>query len=308
MLYPDQNFVRLPENSEGRDFFIGDLHGCVPLLERLMHAVHFDTEKDRLFGVGDLIDHGPDSFGALKRLQGWPFFHSVLGNHEAMALGAMGLMRSYTYGGEAWMRNGGDWINHFDDEQVQLAGHVMQGMPMAIEVPLRDGRRVGLVHAEVYCVRGWNDVPSLPRKHVVSDDDTSRNDATALLWARGQALAARQLPVAKDEQLPRDRNERLRSVLSPVEGIDLVIAGHTVTANRRPLHIENRLNIDTGAHWADGALTMADPVGGYYWQARFLKKKAHFPLASKQVIHRRIPKAIRVDLALPPLSTAPEGD
>ena len=74
---------RYPHNRTGRDFVIGDLHGCLPLLTRLLDHVQFDPTLDRLFSTGDLIDRGPDSAGCLELLkENW--FHAVVGNHELM--------------------------------------------------------------------------------------------------------------------------------------------------------------------------------------------------------------------------------
>jgi len=52
---------RHPCNHQGRDFVIGDLHGCLPLLHRLLDHVRFDPAGDRVFSTGDLIDRGPFS-------------------------------------------------------------------------------------------------------------------------------------------------------------------------------------------------------------------------------------------------------
>jgi len=58
--------LKLPTNTTGKDFVVGDLHGCYDLLESLLGAVSFDKSKDRLFSVGDLIDRGPNSLRCLR--------------------------------------------------------------------------------------------------------------------------------------------------------------------------------------------------------------------------------------------------
>lgn len=91
------------QNLVGRDFVIGDLHGCTLALEELLNHVRFDKSKDRLFSVGDLVDRGPDSIGALALLNERWFF-AVLGNHEHMLRDAItmlllhGLEASYDIG------------------------------------------------------------------------------------------------------------------------------------------------------------------------------------------------------------------
>ena len=51
---------QLPENTQGRDFLIGDLHGYYQALMQALEEVAFDPDTDRLISVGDLIDRGPD--------------------------------------------------------------------------------------------------------------------------------------------------------------------------------------------------------------------------------------------------------
>ena len=72
---------RCAVNEQGRDFVVGDVHGCFRTLERGLREVQFDADSDRLFGVGDLVDRGPNSADALVWLE--ERFHAVaLGNHE----------------------------------------------------------------------------------------------------------------------------------------------------------------------------------------------------------------------------------
>lgn len=44
-----QYVMKLKANPHGRDFVIGDLHGCYDFLQKLMQHVEFDYKKDRLF-------------------------------------------------------------------------------------------------------------------------------------------------------------------------------------------------------------------------------------------------------------------
>jgi len=73
-----------------RVFVIGDIHGCLTLLRRLIDKIPWDPEKDRLIFVGDYIDRGEDPKGVvdfileLKRIS--EKVDCILGNHEAMLL------------------------------------------------------------------------------------------------------------------------------------------------------------------------------------------------------------------------------
>lgn len=64
-----------------RRVFVGDIQGCREALERLLVEVGFESDRDRLLPVGDLVNKGPDSDGTLDlliELQAEP----VLGNHD----------------------------------------------------------------------------------------------------------------------------------------------------------------------------------------------------------------------------------
>ena len=71
----------LPLNTLGKDYVIGDLHGCYVLLILLLHQVKFNPNVDRLISVGDLVDRGNNSLECFNLLNR-PWFYSVLGNHE----------------------------------------------------------------------------------------------------------------------------------------------------------------------------------------------------------------------------------
>lgn len=56
----NQLLARFPKNEGGRDFVIGDLHGCLEEFRDLLQQLQFNRERDRMFSVGDLIDRGPE--------------------------------------------------------------------------------------------------------------------------------------------------------------------------------------------------------------------------------------------------------
>lgn len=133
----------LDENTEGRDFLVGDIHGCYELLMDEMKAVGFDKKVDRLISVGDLVDRGPESYKCLS-LPFEPWFYGVRGNHEL-------LMEDAVTGGnvQLWLMNGGQWIA---DENVRDVAKVveaaMERLPVALQVPFK-GKRIGVIHADV---------------------------------------------------------------------------------------------------------------------------------------------------------------
>lgn len=141
---------KVNENTKGRDFFLGDLHGCLDLLTDALNAVNFDRQRDRVFSVGDLVDRGPQSYQALA-LVFEPWFYPVYGNHEQM-------MHDALNGGDyqLWLMNGGTWIAEQDVMEVRgIVNEVMARLPHAIEVPVA-GQRVGVIHSDV-CSGRWGE-------------------------------------------------------------------------------------------------------------------------------------------------------
>jgi hypothetical protein len=68
-----------------RTIAIGDIHGCLELLERLLGVMNYDPTGDRLVFVGDLIDRGPSPAGVVRfvrALQAKGFVVVIKGNHE----------------------------------------------------------------------------------------------------------------------------------------------------------------------------------------------------------------------------------
>ena len=73
-----------------RIFIIGDIHGCLGLLKRLMDKIDWRPEKDRLIFLGDYIDRGEDPKGVvdfiIELLKISPLVQCLMGNHEGVFL------------------------------------------------------------------------------------------------------------------------------------------------------------------------------------------------------------------------------
>ena len=71
-------------------FIIGDIHGCLDMLKRLMDRIPWRPDKDRLIFLGDYIDRGEDPKGVVDYILAMTKcssrIESLLGNHEAMFL------------------------------------------------------------------------------------------------------------------------------------------------------------------------------------------------------------------------------
>ncbi|MFT2090275.1 symmetrical bis(5'-nucleosyl)-tetraphosphatase [Paraglaciecola sp. 2405UD69-4] len=64
-------------------YIVGDIQGCLSGLLRLLSAVGFKAEQDKLIAVGDLIGRGPQALETIEYLYSLgSSFDTVLGNHD----------------------------------------------------------------------------------------------------------------------------------------------------------------------------------------------------------------------------------
>ena len=106
-------------------FVVGDVHGhgfeLGELLTSMYEASDSNLRDAEVTYLGDLIDRGPCSLGAVRMASlseqkfGFARQHMLIGNHEAMMLAAMGLVRGIDGVGMhhahmMWMKNGGDAV------------------------------------------------------------------------------------------------------------------------------------------------------------------------------------------------------
>jgi serine/threonine protein phosphatase 1 len=76
-------------NSE-RVFIVGDVHGCLDMLRRLMDKIDWRPDEDSLIFLGDYIDRGGDSKGVVDYILELRKVSSrvqcIMGNHENILL------------------------------------------------------------------------------------------------------------------------------------------------------------------------------------------------------------------------------
>ena len=101
--------LKLPPNTVGSDYVVGDIHGHVTQLLSSLEDINFNKESDRLICVGDLIDRGPESIEAIELLDE-PWFYAVMGNHEYLMLS--GMRHKNSKDRMVWLKNGGECVMH----------------------------------------------------------------------------------------------------------------------------------------------------------------------------------------------------
>lgn len=209
-------YRRISADEYRHVWVVGDLHGCYSLLMMHLAAEKFDERCDLLISVGDLIDRGPDSAACLALLEE-PWFTSVLGNHEQMALTSL-------QGDDStlWINNGGAW--YFTSTAIhkhsldRLIVHTAK-LPHIIEVAML-GRRYVIAHAD-YPLETYG------YGQVVNVED--------VVWGRRRLMQSQ------------------AGIIQRIHGADRFIFGHTPL--EKVSVFANQIYIDTGAVYG-GQLTL----------------------------------------------------
>ena len=217
---------RHPPNTSGRDFVVGDLHGCVDALRYLLREIAFDPARDRLFSVGDLVDRGSQSEEALALLDK-PWFHAVLGNHEeALCAVVEGTMRR-----DWWYGIGGAWADALTEEKMLRYERRLRELPL-VRVVGSGAARFNILHAEFFG----------------SDDDLDAGIFTERV--RQQMLWGRELALGNADPARQ-------------AGLSITYCGHTPMRDMG--RIGSQVFVDTGAFALTGKLTITEALTPRVW-------------------------------------------
>lgn len=234
---------RLPANQAGRDFVIGDLHGCRKELDRLLLLVKFDRSVDRLISVGDLVDRGPSSLDCLMLLKA-PWFHAVMGNHEQLMLNFFGAWLEnggpadpYSDDGLGFLVNGGNWALHECDSRWHPVKPLRDLLRLVANLPqilvVGSGKnRYNVVHAELVKPDSRESKPSVwsdAEIDALPEQAPEHFDYPAFRWSR-QFMTGRR---------------RIGPFPARLAGLSETYCGHTVWPGVRQAF--SHVCLDTGA-------------------------------------------------------------
>lgn len=215
--------ARLPEGL--RIYAIGDVHGCADRLARLLDLIAEDAAtapqpERRVVFLGDYVDRGPDSRGAIELVLAPLAFPTetvaLTGNHEAMMLAALERPSEETV--SLWLANGA---------AATLASYAVDdALPAARWADRVGERHLAFLRRLARCHRAGGYLfahagirPGVPLE---------AQDEQDLMWIREPFLS------------------------SPDDHGAVIVHGHTPT--REPVVRPNRIGIDTGAVYG-GKLT-----------------------------------------------------
>lgn len=230
----------IPEGQ--RVYAVGDIHGCLDLLDDLIGRIEADDRargpaRTTVIFLGDLIDRGPDSAGVLSRLSRFAGSRAdvriLLGNHEEIFLQTLGgdpkaaKLFCRIGGRETAISYGIDPTAYERLDYDELVEHLDRLVPSAHKTFLE----------------GFEDMITIGDYtfvHAGVRPDTPLNEQRTmdLRWIRDPFL---------DHRAPLDR---------------MIVHGHTMTEDVAML--PHRIGVDTGAY-ASGRLSALGLEGGDTW-------------------------------------------
>jgi len=223
-------------------WLVGDLQGCAEPFERLLKEIRFDSGRDELWCVGDLVNRGPDSAAAL-RLWNDIGGRGILGNHDIYAL----LVDS-----GAVKRKNDTMVDLFTAKDREILLKSLRRLPVLVHLaaPNDEAEDVWIVHAGL--LPDWTD---LDRVSAVLDD-VGHDDT----WLRSDLVSAatRVRCCTPDGELSRESGppERCVEPFRPWDnyyrGATRVVHGHW--ARRGHYRGERTMGLDSGCVYG-GPLT-----------------------------------------------------
>lgn len=226
-------------NAQGIDYICADIHGHFSLLDGILQNVGFDSRRDRVFCLGDLIDRGDESARALEYLAK-PWFYSLMGNHELMLIKACESQSEEVF--EWWYYWGGEWANGLSAQDLKQYSDIFKRLPVAMELTLRNGSHVALVHAELPVSASWDAISEL--LSAIPEDEWRLEDykAAPMVWSKNIVFSS----------------EKEQKKIKPIQNIEHVFHGHSIVYCK-PLTIGNRTYMDLGSY-ETGEIGFLDPV------------------------------------------------
>jgi diadenosine tetraphosphatase ApaH/serine/threonine PP2A family protein phosphatase len=194
-------------SANGRTFIVGDVHGCLDMLKRLMGSIGWNPEADRLIFLGDFIDRGTQSRGVVEyvleisRLS--ERVECLMGNHERILLDFMDGKDMNTF----FLNGGLATLNSYRTEQQKYGGFLIPDEHLSFFHSLKL-----LIELDDYFVVHAGFRPGVRIENQSTED---------LLWIRDSFIFSNYFFGKR------------------------VIFGHTPFA--QPLVMENKIGLDTGA-------------------------------------------------------------
>lgn len=245
----------LDRNTEGRDFVVGDLHGCFDELMDMLEKIGFDKSVDRLLSVGDLVDRGPKNMECANLVwEDW--VKAVRGNHEDMMIHTV--LDNDQNAKDTWLWNGGLWSAGYHETELQIAAQRLNQLPLVIVVGQGTEDRFNIVHADLMHSSYLDENNVLVTDLEIDQWAFAAHEEDNMIWGRNIINGSRDL------QDP--------------DHLSITYVGHTPV--NKVVRVQQQVYLDTGAVFYHvgqqaseaRALTMACPTDGNLYSYNMMHK------------------------------------
>ena len=208
-----------------RIFIIGDIHGCLDMLKRMLDKIQWEPGKDRLIFLGDYIDRGENSKGVVDFILGLKKASSsiqcIVGNHEAAFLDYLNGKEKKTF-----LMNGGySTLESYDASREGPDNHLVPASHLNFYNSLETS-----LELENYYVVHAGFRPGVPLPEQTFED---------LIWIRDPFI------------------------FSAYNFGKKIIFGHTPFSE--PLILENKIGLDTGAVYGNKLTCLELPAFKFHF-------------------------------------------
>jgi serine/threonine protein phosphatase 1 len=210
--------------KKDRVLIIGDVHGCLGMLQRLLEKIHWHPDSDRLIFLGDYVDRGEDSRGVIECVleisRTAEHVDCLMGNHEKILLDFIEGRDASTF----FLNGGTSTLNSYRTFQ------------RGYEIPLIPEEHILFLRS----LKPWIELDDYYVVHAglrpgVELENQSEED---LLWIRDSFIFSN-YPFRKK-----------------------IIFGHTPFSS--PLVMENKIGLDTGAVYGNRLTCLELPALRFY--------------------------------------------
>lgn len=238
----NENNIRKPKT-----FAIGDIHGNYKALIQCIKKSKIDKSVDTLIVLGDVVDGWPDVIKSVEELLTFKNLIIIRGNHDQFFMDWM----TTGYENMTWLQQGGysTLYDYKDNPDVQDT-HMKKYFNNSKMYHIDNDNRV-FVHG------GFN-------WHKPIED----NDSSTLMWDRHMfetAISWENFNAAHPDK-PSNWFKDYKEVFIGHTSTEYQIVWNYV-AGTKPVQIVNLINLDTGAGWGSGKLTIMDIDTKKYWQS-----------------------------------------
>lgn len=194
-------------SANGKTFIVGDVHGCLGMLQRLMDQIGWRPDVDRLIFLGDFIDRGSESRGVVEYVleisKRSGHVECLMGNHEKILLDFLDGRDMNTF----FVNGGMATLNSYRGETPRYGGFLIPDEHLSFFRSLKL-----LIELDDFYIVHAGFRPGVPIEKQSTED---------LLWIRDSFIFSNYYFGKR------------------------VIFGHTPFAH--PLVMENKIGLDTGA-------------------------------------------------------------